>query len=588
MILQALCSYYRRASDRLAQLGWIRKPVDFAIVIDGGGNFITVNDLRETRDGKPSGRPTLLPNIGKQAQKHSVSGKDANLLWDDAPFVLGMKGRGMTTTNAFIATMEEFFPDGAYGDDAGIAALKAFCRDQLPHGEVRERIAALLPRKNDEMQPVTVAFRLDGDRDGYFISDRQVVKDRLERHFSQSDCNGFCSITGRRASISRNHTVLKNVWGGQSAGVSLVSFNAAAFTSYNKESGGNAPVGEAAMFAYTTALNSLLESGSNQRMQVGDASTVFWSEEPSRLEELFAVALTEPPKDDPDSNASAIRELFESVETGKRAKGDGNNRFYVLGLSPNAARVAVRFWIVGTVAEMEKNIVRHFKDIRIAHGPRDRDELSLFRLLIQTAAQGKADNIPPNLAGDVMRSIMEGAPYPATALSALVRRTRAERIVNHARAAFLKACINRSPFIEDKKEKELDVSLDLTNTNIGYRLGRLFATLEKTQEEALPGINATIRDRFYGSASSTPASVFPTLIRLSKHHLAKIESKGMRTFLEKLFAEIVGAFSDFPAVLSLSDQGRFAIGYYHQRQDFFTPKKPAADGSAGEQSDEEE
>lgn len=581
MILQSLVSYHRRASDKLAQLGWIRKPVDFAIVIDGPGNFVAVNELRETKGGKLSGKPTLLPNIGKQAQKHSNSGKDANLLWDDAPFVLGMKTKGIMTAEAFAATVNEFFPDGADGDDPGIMAIKAFCRDQLPRDEVRERIAASLPQKNGELLPVIVAFRLDGDRDGYFISDRQTVKARLETHFTQADCNGFCSVTGRRASISKNHTVLKNVWGGQSSGVSLVSFNSAAFTSYNKEGGDNAPVGEAAMFAYTTALNSLLESGSSQRMQVGDASTVFWSEEPSQLESAFSMFFTEPPKDDPDRNTNAVRALFEAVKTGNLPESDSNNRFYVLGLSPNAARVAIRFWIVGTVAEMERNIVEHFENIRIVHGPRDRDELSLFRLLVQTASQGKADNIPPNLAGDVMRSIMEGTPYPVTALSALVRRTRAERNIPHARAAFLKACLNRSPL--DKDEKELTVSLDLANTNIGYRLGRLFATLEKTQEDALPGLNATIRDRFYGSASSTPASVFPTLIRLSKHHLAKIDDKWKRTSREKLFGEIMDGIADFPPVLDLSDQGRFAIGYYHQRQAFFTPKQTAAEAPADEQ-----
>ena len=581
MILQSLVSYYHRAGDKLAPPGWIRKFVDVAIVINRDGEFVTVNPLREPRDKKLVGKPTLLPNIGKQAQKHTNSGKDANLLWDDAPFILGMKTKGAITTEAFCDAVEAYFPDGGeHADDQGITALKAFCRTQLPDAAVRERIAGLLPKKNDVLLPVIVAFRLDGDPD-YFISDRQAVKQRLASHVGSRDPDGVCCITGERAAISKLHTVLKNVWGGHSSGVNLVSYNAPAFNSYNKEDGANAPVGEASMFAYTTALNHLLDSDSSQRMQAGDASTVFWSEKPSALEGRFAELFTGD-KDDPDAMTHLVRGLYESVGKGSPAKSDETNRFYVLGLSPNAARVAVRFWIVGTVAEMERNIARHFEDIRIVHGPNERDELPLWRLLAQTAVLGKHENVPPNLAGDVMQSILRGTPHSRAALAALLRRIRAERFIPHPRAAFLKACINRSSLQEDKKEKELLVSLDTSNTNVGYSLGRLFAALEKTQQDALPGVKATIRDRFYGSASSTPAAVFPTLIRTSKHHLAKLDDR-QRIYRERLIGEIVdGIPAEFPDVLNLTDQGRFAIGYYHQMQDFFTKKTSVAEAGATE------
>jgi len=347
------------------------------------------------------------------------------------------------------------------------------------------------------------------------------------------------------------------------------------FDSYGKEQGYNAPVGKSAEFAYTTALNTLLKS--SPRMLVGDAVSVCWSEKSSDLENQIADFFSEPPKDDPDRGVRAVESLFKSIKSGAfLADENEKNRFYVLGLSPNAARIAVRFWIVGTVAGMAVKIKQHFDDLRIMHGPRDKDVFSLFRLLVSTAAQGKADNITPNLAGDTIRSILEGLPYPKTLLSAAVRRNRAEQEVTYYRAALIKACINRSTrFKNTSIKEELKMSLDENNTNIGYRLGRLFATLEKIQQEANPGINTTIRDRFYGAASGTPVAVFGNLMRLKNHHLAKLESAGRRIFFEKRLGQIIDGVEAkiaFPTHLNLEDQGRFAIGYYHQMQDFFIKK----------------
>ena len=268
--------------------------------------------------------------------------------------------------------------------------------------------------------------------------------------------------------------------------------------------------------------------------------------------------------------------MFKSPKTGAAAFSDDTTKFYVLGLAPNAARLAIRFWTVGTVAEMAERFREYFDDLKIAHGPRDRDHLSLFRLLVSTAVLGKSENVTPNLAGNFMRSILEGRPFPETLLPSVLRRIKAEHEVSYPRAKLIKGCLNRKwRFNNPNNERKLTVSLDKENKNTGYRLGRLFAVLEKIQEAANPGLNATIKDRFFASASSAPVTVFGNLMRLSQHHLSKLKKEkfGYAVNLEKLLLEVVDGISVFPAHLSLDDQGQFAIGYYHQRQEFFVKKE---------------
>ena len=258
---------------------------------------------------------------------------------------------------------------------------------------------------------------------------------------------------------------------------------------------------------------------------------------------------------------------------------DKDLRYHVLGLAPNAARISIRFYHCVTLQELGQRIAQHFEDLALVRGPNDARYPSLFRLLTAVALQNKADNIPPNLGGAVVDAILAGpgVPYPSLWLNAVVGRCRAEQTVNHLRAAAIKACLNRqqrhaalsSP--STAPEKEFLPMLDLSNTNPAYRLGRLFAVLEKIQEEASPGLNATIRDRYYGAASSTPVAVFTTLLRLKNAHLKKL-SPGRTATFEKLLGEVLGPVTDFPKHLPLPDQGRFALGYYHQRQDFFTKK----------------
>jgi len=244
-----------------------------------------------------------------------------------------------------------------------------------------------------------------------------------------------------------------------------------------------------------------------------------------------------------------------------------DNRFYVLGLAPNAARISIRFWKTGTTRSIAEKIVRHFEDIQIAHGSNEPEHLSLNRMLRSTALEYKMDNVPPNLSSSVVTSILDGTPYPITLVQQCIRRIRAERNVNRARAGILKAWINRSPKYSEREV--IQVALDRENKNEGYRLGRLFAVLEKIQEEANPGINATIRDRYYGAASSSPVTVFSQLLKLKNHHLSKLERTGRKVFFEKEIGEILGEIDNFPKHLTLEEQAFFGIGYYHQRQEFF-------------------
>jgi CRISPR-associated protein Csd1 len=566
MILQALYEYYQRKPG-LPGLGFEEKEIPFVIVLDEQGRFLQIEDTREGEGNKKIAKRYLVP----QGVKRS-SGVAANLLWDNAGYVLGVDKKGKP--ERLLEQMRSFkqaILDLGLNDDPGVNAVLRFLENQE---EKAKTIAAASVWPEILEKGANLAFKLSGRVE--LVCQSEAVRSASARRASEMNREtGICLISGKEEPIERLHPAIKGVWGGQPTGGNIVSFNLDAFNSFGKSQGTNSPVGKRAAFAYTTALNHLLSKGSRQRMQVGDASTVFWAERANPLENLLADLFSEPPKDDPDRNTKAIESLYKSPRTGAPVFGDDDTKFYVLGLAPNAARIAVRFWHVATVGELAGHIKQHFSDLEIIHAAREKPYLSLFRLLVSTATQDKADNIPPNLAGDFMKSILAGTPYPQTLLQAAIRRVRAEREITYPRAALIKAWLNRQMrFSNPDNDKELPVSLDETNTNTGYRLGRLFAVLEKIQEEANPGINTTIRDRYYGAASSTPVAVFQTLMRLKNHHLAKLENRGRAVNLERLVGQIIDSLDDFPPVLSLPDQGRFSIGYYHQRQALFAKHPP--------------
>jgi len=571
VILQALAKYYERIPN-VAEEGFQKQEIPFIIVLTRQGDFVGLLDTREVEGKKKRARSFIVPKSVKRA-----SGIAANLLWDNTAYVLGrpkpdkkkdvekLLERAKEQQVSFIGRIRDTFSDNL--SDEGIKAVIRF----LEKKDYEKLFNHPLWNEIEE-SGANITFQLEGDTE--LICQREVVKKAiLSSPKDELTDSQICLVSGNPDTPARLHTAIKGVWGAQSSGANIVSFNLDAFKSFGKEQGYNAPVGVKSEFAYTTALNTMLTKGSRQRIQVGDASTVFWAEKKHELEDWFADIFGEPAKGDSEQDNAAIKALFKAPETGAKPVLDDSTKFYVLGLSPNASRIAIRFWYAGTVAEVEENIRQHFKDIEIEHAPHNPSYLSLFRLLVSTALQGKSDNIQPNLAGDFMRAILASTPYPATLLSSAVRRIRAEHEITYPRASLIKAVLIRNArFYKTKQTKEVGMSLDTSNTNTGYRLGRLFAVLEKVQEEASPGINATIRDRFYGSASSVPVTVFPHLMKLKNHHIAKLESKGRAVNLEKIIGEIVDDIKDFPGHLSLDDQGRFAVGYYHQRQDFFKKK----------------
>lgn len=572
MILQALNDYYRRKCDdpdpaqRLPAFGLEQKEIPFILEIDAEGQLLQLRDTRELQGKKKVAQVFRVPMGVKK-----TSGVAANLLWDTLEYVLGVGTKGkperVAQQHAAFRARIAALPEAAR-EDAGLQAVLRFLQ-RLDVAQLERQ-----PAWGDALESNAVlSFRLHGDMD--LVCQRPAVIQAALNATADDDApQAVCLVTGQQAPVERLHAAIKGVWGAQTSGANIVSFNARAFESYGKaeRQGENAPVSRAAAFAYTTALNHLLRKDSPQRIQVGDASTVFWAERQDPFETIFGDIF----QDDPDAGAVAVHALLDAVHSGQWGVSDESLRYHVLGLAPNAARISIRFYHCVTLRELGQRIARHFADLSLARGPHDPQYPSLFRLLTAVALQGKADNIPPNLGGAIVDAMLGGknVPYPRLWLNAAVGRCRAEQNVNYLRAAAIKACINRHIRFRQSTEKEFLPMLDPDNTHAAYRLGRLFAVLEKAQEEASPGLNATIRDRFYGAASSTPVAVFTTLLRLKNAHLKKL-NPGRAQWFEKLLTEVLAPVADFPAHLALPDQGRFALGYYHQRQDFFS-KKPGA------------
>lgn len=580
-ILASLAKAYERLPDAPA-FGYSAEKIGFVISLNADGSVAHVIDWREGEGKKARPRMMAVPQPVKR-----TAGVAPNFLWDKTSYVLGVTaGEGKRTAgehSAFVTTQIEAIGDSA---DEGLRALRLFLQDWRP-----ERFVP--PLWPDEMKDQNVVFTLESDRRGnVFLHDRPAAKALWGRVSAAEDAERqICLVTGEEGGIARLHPSIKGVWGAQSSGAALVSFNLDAFTSYGHEQGDNAPVSEAAAFAYTTALNRFLERDSGHRVQIGDASTVFWAdasemEAATEAEALFASFV--------DDNGDEDRLAEEKATTGRT--GDKlarirqgtplaqveprlaeGVRFHILGLAPNAARLSVRFFYADDFGALVHNYQRFIADMRIEPPPRE-GYPPLWRYLQETAVLGKHENVPPNLAGEWMRSILTGTNYPLTLMSSVLTRIRADGRVDALRAGILKALL-----IRNFREKA-PVGFDPTNKNRGYLLGRLFALYEEIQRAALGGkVNATIKDKFYGSASATPRKVFAVLESGSANHLAKLRktSPGWEYRLQEQVREIMGLMTPsekpgedpFPVSLSAQEQSWFGLGYHHQRSEFF--KKPA-------------
>ncbi|MDO9453744.1 MAG: type I-C CRISPR-associated protein Cas8c/Csd1 [Stagnimonas sp.] len=573
MILQALNDYYHRKQaadgDSIAPEGFEFKEIPFLIVLKSDGSVLTV---RDTREGEGKARRAKTYTVPK-AVKRTV-GIAANLLWDNAEYTLALPCEGRETSAEDLAKRHAAFKqrldkDLSGCDDAGLSALRAFLQslDLVA-------LAAFPAFADVQASNGNVSFQLAGESE--LIANRLTLVERLQQTpepAAEGSADGVrCLVSGEMDELARLHDSIKGVWGAQTAGANIVSFNLAAFNSYGKTQGGNAQVGKKAATNYAAALNALLHKDSKQRVQVGDASTVFWASKPDTPAESLFAMFAGTTGDAPDAGTKLVSSLYASVNNGAYQAEDGNERFYVLGLAPNAARLSVRFWYAAPIKEFALHIHQYFQDVEIdLPAYEKRRFFSLYQLLRSIALLGEAKNIPPNIAGETLRAIVSGLPLPAALLNMAVMRCRAERQVTPPRASLIKACLTRQARLDHQPEHTLTMSLNLEDTRPAYRLGRLFAALERIQTDAMGDVNSGIRDRYYGSASASPASIFGVLLKNANNHLGKLKP-GIATNHRKLLGEVMDGLDDLPTQMPLAQQGLFAIGYYHQIQAFYASK----------------
>lgn len=579
MILHALNSYYERMlndpNSGMPAFGTSIENISFALVLGEDGSLRNVEPLYEL-DGKKR-RPIKLP---VPAAVTRTSGVKANFIWDKAAYVFGADGDGPTEVNRqrFNAFKELLLDIGKDVQDPGFLAVRRFI--ETWDCERSQEIIALHNQPWDDVCNANLVFRLDG-APGY-IHDRPPVQHAWQAHNQRgTDVPlGQCLITGEQnAPLARIHTPIKGVRGGQTSGGYIVSFNASAFVSYEQN---KASVAESSAFAYTTALNALLTGNNRQKIVIGDTTYVFWASCNDASEEYFA-DLFDPPVETTDAAATKddrettdnIRSLLERIRDNRKATGFSINKeddvqFYILGLAPNAARLSIRFWEANSLETLLERVGKYYAEINIVRQFDNEPEFPPFwRLLCQTATLGKSENVSPVLAGGMTRAILTGGPYPQSLQSVVLDRIRAEHNVTYFRAALLKAFLMRN------NNEEVPVYLDPNRTDRPYLLGRLFAVLEKAQEEAIES-NITIKDRYLASAAATPGRVFQMLLKGSVHHISKlkrdVEKQKRGFYFEKMIQEIK-SFDNYPKTQSPEDQSLFMIGYYHQRKDLFTSKK---------------
>lgn len=551
MIFQSLISLYDRLlkTDKVPPVGFSREGIGFAVTIDYDGNLVgNPEDLRRKTKSSYDFMLSITPYTNQVNVRSSGAKNMPNFLTDKAAYIFGMSGRDRTDVHhkSFISLINEVCGDST---DPGILAVKRFLEKWNPNESVN------LPYW-DEICGINgkwTAFKLQNDRS--FIHERSEVKKLWENYIKKKKYHRGVSFTdGLVHNLQTQYAQFPF-----GSGASLVSFNMNAYESYNKKRGENAPISVEAEFKSATALKYLLRYENKRRCRIGDTVLLYWAERDSPAEGLFGATVSPDIGDEGEKNAVAVREFLNAVQKGRlpnEIAADGELKFYILGFSENKARLAVRFWYVSSVLEIMGKLSDHFKCLEMEkHWKTDIDYPGLWHLLKETERDAK--DISPVMSGALMRSILTGYPYPLNLYQSVLNRIRADRRINYLRASILKAVLQRN------YKKEVSMSLDLKRREPAYLLGRLFAVLEKAQGDALgKGVNTNIKDRFFGAASTTPASVFPRLMQLTQHHMKKAEY-GYTS--DKRISGIMEHLDHFPAQLGLQEQGVFSIAYYHQK-----------------------
>lgn len=573
MILQALTQHY----EDLLQLGEISKPgwgtakVSYGLELSDEGALLGLLPLKtEQQRGKKAvlaAQEMQVPMPVKRA-----SGVSPNFLCDNSGYLLGVdnKGKPQRTADCFAACKKLHGEILSNAQSPAARAVIAFFEHWAPAAATANPILS-----NVWEELFKGANLLFWYKDAPVSSDPEV-RALWQAHYDNQSDNPVirCLVTGEKVPAEEIHPAIKGVKGAQMAGAALVSFNAPAFWSYGREYGANAPVGVYAAFAYTTALNHLINDRKHVQ-HIGDTTLVCWAQggqsayQDLGMAALFGDSLTE------NDVQSALSKLAcgEPVEWDE-TKLDPETHFFVLGLAPNAARLSVRFFWRDSFGALIRNVQAHYERLRIVRPSYEKSEtLWLWNLLQETVNQKSHDKAPaPQLAGNVLQSILTNGLYPATLLNGITLRIRAEREISRGRAAILKAYYLRN---ENKKcpKEVLTVELNEQSSYLPYVLGRLFSVLEAVQHDANPGINATIKDKYFNSASSTPAVVFPLLINLAQKHLHKLKVD-KQIYYNKQITELMEKITEtYPDRLALPEQGAFQLGYYHQTQKRFMKKE---------------
>lgn len=584
MILQALTAYYEQLvrQGKLSAPGWDDSfKVSYELRLNDAGQLLRVVPLLTE---KTVGKKTVLAPRAMRVPAHEKrsSGIAANFLCDNSTYLLGAdeKGKPERAADCFkaCAKLHHTILDGV--DSPAARALLAYFDSWDPAQ------AAAHPLLAEQWKEITGNANLifgyeAADHSHSFVNDDPAIQNAWQTHYNDRSADsdmGQCLITGKYAPIERTHPNISGVPGAQSSGAALVSFNAPAFCSYGHEQGDNAPVSKYAAFAYTTALNRLLADRSHCK-HVGDTTILCWAENAEPVYQdamsMFLFGADEAAGIQESDVQAALKRLSAGQTVPFLEKElSPDQHFYLLGLAPNAARLSVRFFLRDTFGSFAQNLQKHAEEMEIDCSEKEKfRSLPIWAVVNETTrtVPGQPAKPSPQLAGDLLRAVLTGGRYPATLLNGVTLRIRAEQNVTRGRAAVIKAYYLRNYPAELNKEV-YTVSLNET-TNVPYLLGRLFSVLEAVQKAANPGINTTIKDRYFNAACATPGMAFPTLLRLSQKHLRKLND-GLATHYDKQITELMAQLpeSGFPARLSLPDQGKFAIGYYHQTQKRYVKK----------------